>query len=114
MPVVRRPFFYGWRQHIDSRIELRPIELAGRGRRFLEPIYKDRTECVEDVYNQIKNEISQSPYMIFGHSLGSLIAYELVHRIKNSGLPAPRHLFFSGSSAPTPQKKRQKISLVER
>src|SRR6185369_7818116 len=92
--------FHKWKKYLNSEIELRAIELAGRGRRIHESMYQDRAEAVEDVFQLIKDEIRQSPYALLGHSMGSLIAYEVAQKIRANKLPEPLHVFFSGSSAP--------------
>lgn len=40
------------------------------------------------------------PCVFFGHSLGALLAYELVRTLLGRGLPLPLHLFASGCAAP--------------
>lgn len=89
-----------WKFHLDEGIELRPIEFAGRGARINEPLYKNLEELVEDVFQQIKPEISYNRYALFGHSLGALTCYQLIEKIKENGLPEPIHVFFSGRGVP--------------
>lgn len=89
-----------WQQYLAPGIKLMPIELAGRGRRIDDTFYRNRKEAVEDVFRIIEPEIGATPYAIFGHSLGSMIAYEVVQKIRLLGLPAPQHSFFSGKGAP--------------
>lgn len=89
-----------WRQYLNPEIELRPIELAGRGKRFSAPLYEDIQDAVEDVFNTIKDEIQENQYILFGHSMGGLIAYELAQHIRKSSTPNPSHVFVSGRSAP--------------
>jgi surfactin synthase thioesterase subunit len=89
-----------WKRIIHPSIELISIEYSGRGRRFTEPIYTDMEEVVDDIYNIIKYEIDTVPYFFFGHSMGSLISYELSHKIKKSAHREPSHIFFSGKAAP--------------
>jgi medium-chain acyl-[acyl-carrier-protein] hydrolase len=89
-----------WKKHLDNSIELKPIELAGRGKRFLQPFKYNMDDTVNDIYNIIKEEIDESPYSLLGHSMGSLIVYELNKKIKEAGLKAPVHAFFSGSKPP--------------
>jgi surfactin synthase thioesterase subunit len=55
---------------------------------------------VTDVFQQISADVGYAPYAFFGHSLGALICYELVERIKADGLPGPEHIFFSGKTVP--------------
>lgn len=97
-----------WKPFIDSRIELIPIELAGRGRRIHEGLYKDVKAVVDDVFYIIREDIKYSPYSIFGHSMGAMISYELAQKIKNSNLPSPEHIFFSGRSAPHLEREDEK------
>lgn len=90
-----------WKNYVDSSIELCPIELAGRGKRFQEPLYNTIKEMVEDVYEQIKDDIEKDSYAIFGHSMGSIIAYELCHKLEEKNTRKPVHVFFSGHKAPS-------------
>lgn len=89
-----------WKQYLDPYIEFRAIELAARGRRMREPNYKSIDNAVDDVFNIIKNELTQEPYVLCGHSMGTMIAFELAYKIKEQGLPGPIHIIFSGRCAP--------------
>jgi len=91
--------YHQWKRGLGKHIELRPIELAGRGRRIADGTYQDLNEAVEDVFSLISEEIREAPYMFFGHSMGAIIAYELAQKIRKQQLPLPQHLFFSGKGA---------------
>lgn len=91
--------YHPWKNKLGDGIELRPIELAGRGRRINDASYQDLQKVVEDMLAQIRDEIQESSYMLFGHSLGAIIAYELAKKVREEGLPRPQHLFFSGKGA---------------
>ncbi|MBB3104564.1 surfactin synthase thioesterase subunit [Azomonas macrocytogenes] len=41
------------------------------------------------------------PYALFGHSLGALLAFEIIHALRDSGVSSPVSLFASGTAAPT-------------
>lgn len=100
-----------WKRHISKEIELCPIELAGRGKRYEAPLYNSLDEVIEDVYNVIKNDIDND-YAFFGHSMGCLIAYELAHKIQKLGKDSPSHIFFSGKRAPHTQRVSNDIYLL--
>jgi len=89
-----------WKKNINSSIQLIPIEYSGRGKRFTQPLCDNLEEVVDDIYNIIKNNLDDTPYCFFGHSMGSLVSYELSHKIKELNHPQPTHIFFSGKSAP--------------
>lgn len=86
--------FNSWKQYIDPSIELVPIELAGRGKRINEPLYNGVNDAVEDVFGLIKNKITDTPYALFGHSMGGMISYELAQKIKRT-ICLLRYIYFS-------------------
>lgn len=92
--------FNKWKKYLDDNIELIPVELAGRGKRFDDPLYKDVKGAVDDVFDIVSKEITDTPYALFGHSMGAMIVYHLAKKINNTALARPKHIFFSGRSAP--------------
>lgn len=57
-------------------------------------------EAVGDLYRAIGPTLGTEPYALFGHSMGSLLAFELAYRIREASLPEPAVIFASGRSAP--------------
>lgn len=92
--------YYKFKRYLNDYIELRPVELAGRGRRIKIPLYNNIEEAVNDIYSMIKSEADGGPYAFFGHSLGSVLVYETLYRLKESGSGRPEHVFFSGCRPP--------------
>ncbi|WP_257143875.1 thioesterase II family protein [Bacillus pseudomycoides] len=92
--------FNTWNEFLSPEINVCGIELAGRGRRFQENLHMNIMGIVEDIYNDIYQKIDNSPYSIFGHSMGGLIAYELGQKIQEEGRRMPELFVFSGKSAP--------------
>ncbi|MCK4766729.1 MAG: thioesterase [Candidatus Aminicenantes bacterium] len=88
-----------WKPYLTDDIELFAVELAGRGKRVYHPLYNSIDEAAADVYRIISAELNGSPFGLFGHSLGSLIAFELAHRLKETE-HQPACVFFSGRGAP--------------
>ncbi len=101
--------YYNWKNYLDSSIKLYPVELKGRGKRFTEDFYEDIEEAVEDIFQMIKEEIVKGEYAIYGHSMGSLLAYELYYKINEMGFEKPKHIFFSGCKAPHVVRARNHI-----
>jgi len=105
--------FNQWRPLLSRDIELKPVELAGRGRRIREPLYGSLEQAVDDLFKIIAPELSQGPYALLGHSMGSLLAFELYYKIKARNLPEPVHAFFSGRGAPSmPTAEKKKYHLL--
>lgn len=105
--------YHSWSKYVNSAIELVPIELSGRGRRYSQPLFTHLADIVEDVFSIIQPDIDQKPYMIFGHSMGSLIAYELSKKLKQCGNQTPLHIFFSGRSSPNQPTKIKRSHLPD-
>jgi surfactin synthase thioesterase subunit len=90
---------------LEPSVTLTAIEPPGRGKRVKEKLIPDINRIAENLFDQIRPEIeSGEEYAIFGHSMGSLIAYLITKIISNAGLPMPVHLFCSGHGAPSVPK----------
>lgn len=98
--------YQGWSNYLDKSIKLSPVKLKGRGKRFYEDLYEDIDDAVNDIFNNIRNMIEEEEYAIFGHSMGSILAYELYYKIKTEGLREPKHLFVSGQAAPHKRERK--------
>lgn len=92
--------YQNWRKYLNENIELIPIELAGRGKRFREPLMKNIEDVVNDIYNIIAEDLEDATYAFYGHSMGTLLVYELCHKVLNNGHVPPLHAFFSGRLPP--------------
>lgn len=98
--------YHKWKAHLHDHIELCPVELAGKGSRITEPLYSGLEEAVEDIYASIAGDIAKHDYMLFGHSMGALLVYELLQKIKAAGGKKPLHAFFSGKTPPHIKRKK--------
>lgn len=104
--------YYKWKRYLNSSIQLEPIELKGRGKRFNEDFYENLEDAVEDIFENIKDKIVENEYAIYGHSMGSLLAYELYYKICNENVNIPKHIFFSGYKAPCISREKKQIYLL--
>lgn len=95
-----------FRRHLPASIELRPLDLPGRGSRFKEPLIAARQPLIEQLCGELTGSLHK-PYALFGHSLGGMLAFELAHALMRRGLPAPRALCVAASPAPCSQGRRR-------
>ncbi|MED1267240.1 thioesterase domain-containing protein [Bacillus mycoides] len=100
-----------WKNYFNPYIEVVPIELAGRGYRIEESLYQSMEEAVNDVYTSIVKQIEHSPYILYGHSMGSLIAYEVARKIQDSKNALPEFLVLSGRNHPNSKMKNIRHNL---
>jgi len=101
-----------WTKYLHDSIELNAIELAGRSTRFKVPFYESFNEAISDIYNRISEKLDGRPYAILGHSMGSALAFELAHKLKNLHHAAPLHMFFSGRCPPQKPRDKNNIHLL--
>lgn len=95
--------FYTWKRALAPQIQIVPVELAGRGRRMSEPPCTKFEDMIEDVYKSVKDYLDGEPYAVFGHSMGGLLAFELVKKLQKEGSQLPKRLILSGTKIPDSQ-----------
>lgn len=90
-----------YRSGVDGleNIEVACISPPGRGLRHSEPFVTDMATMVQHIVDAMIMFFDM-PYGIFGHSMGSLIGYEVICEIARRGLPPP--LFFVASAECAP------------
>lgn len=64
-----------------------------------EPPYTRLAPLVEALVDALVPELD-GPFAFFGHSLGSLIAFEVIRELRRRELPPPLHLFAAARVAP--------------
>ncbi|MEV4275061.1 thioesterase II family protein [Actinoplanes xinjiangensis] len=77
--------------------DVRAVQLPGRGSRLSEEPFTRMADLVRAL---IGNVGFAAPYVLFGHSLGALVAYETARELRDRGLPGPEALVLSGTAAP--------------
>lgn len=88
-----------WSDHLPSDVEVCAIQLPGRDERMREKPHSNLLTLLDALGEALDPELAE-PYALFGHSMGALIAYELVRRQRRRGGKLPVHLFVSARRAP--------------
>ncbi len=101
--------FYSWKDNISPNVELLAINLPGRGSSIDKPLLDNIEDVTNIILKYIKHYIGK-PLVFFGHSLGSLISFEVAKAMKEQQLKQPAHLILSGCMAPQNLYKRNKTS----
>jgi surfactin synthase thioesterase subunit len=91
--------FAGWRAHRPEGVELLPVELPGRGTRVAEALPASVDELADALFDGIVEEFRQ-PYVLFGHSFGGMLGYELARRVERRGGPLPVATVVAAARAP--------------
>ena len=88
-----------WQKNLPDSIEVCPIQLPGREGRMNEKPMDNLHQLVNTLIDDLQPEMN-IPFALFGHSFGSLIAFELGRHLRKRNLPQPIHLFASAFPDP--------------
>lgn len=101
--------YYPWKDKLPEDVELNIVQLPGRGTQFAETPIAQMKTLVSALLPKVV-DILQGNYIIFGHSVGTRIAFELVRLAVSKGFAPPEHFFASGSSGPGYRCLERKVS----
>ena len=91
--------YRSWTAELPAFVQICPVLLPGRETRLSELFYTQIDPLVDAMYRELRPWL-EIPYAIFGHSMGALLAFEWVRRLRRDGYPMPAWLFLSGRRAP--------------
>ncbi|WP_329183067.1 thioesterase II family protein [Streptomyces sp. NBC_01428] len=106
-------FFHPWRELSAGRWRVTSVELPGRERRILDTPYRNVVEAAKGSIDDIVADLGEgTSTVLFGHSLGAVLAYELAHLLTHRGVHVER-LVVSGSPGPWTQRERRATGLPD-
>lgn len=91
--------FRGWTNRFAPLAEPCPLELPGRGARLREVPSRRIHDLAVALAASLEAHRGE-PLAFLGHSLGALLAFEVVREMRRRGAPPPRHLFVSSRRGP--------------
>jgi medium-chain acyl-[acyl-carrier-protein] hydrolase len=94
----RASVFGGWQKWLPSDVELGCVQLPGRDTNRLEP-FTDCNSLIRALV-PVAGDACTLPLAFFGHSMGTLISFELAREFQTRNWPASVQMFLSGHRAP--------------
>jgi medium-chain acyl-[acyl-carrier-protein] hydrolase len=91
--------FHPWRKLLRTDIEIRTLEYPGHGSRLGEPLLGTIEEMARSAADQLTQD-QGVPYALFGHSMGSLVAFETCRVLASRGAAMPSLLIACGHNGP--------------
>ncbi|MGW1500949.1 thioesterase II family protein [Streptomyces mirabilis] len=91
--------YRGWAAHFQEDWEVCLLDAPGRGQLQALPLIDDCDALVAYFHEALTPWLNR-PFAFFGHSMGSLVAYELTRRMVREGGPVPAWLGISAYGAP--------------
>jgi surfactin synthase thioesterase subunit len=106
-------FYHPWRELAADRWRVLPVELPGRERRLLQTPYRSVVEAAKNEIDGIVAELGEGARVVlFGHSVGAVLAYELVHLLSTREVQVER-LVVSGVTGPWTQRSNRATGLPD-
>lgn len=94
--------------HYPEQFSSFTVEYPGRGRRVSQSPIKNINDLAKDAFYQIVDR-TRHPYMLYGHSMGALVAFLVLHILNANHHRLPVHVFFTGTTAPSAPRRKAKI-----
>lgn len=100
--------FRKWKNFLPTHFAAYALHAPGRDSRFSEESILDFTTLVDHAVESIR-PFAEEPFVLFGHSLGSIVAFETARKLEQEGYQ-PELLIVSGRQCPLTPSKRKPIS----
>lgn len=98
--------FSQWPARLTSEVEVWGVNLPGRGNRLLDPLI-DRLPALVEAIGPAIVPFLDKPFVFYGHSMGTLVSFEVARWLRRKNYPQPAQLFVSSRAAPhLPSEKK--------
>ncbi|MFT3766115.1 MAG: thioesterase domain-containing protein [Minicystis sp.] len=91
--------FRGWQEELPPTVDVCAVQLPGREGRLRDAPIADITKLVPMIADGLAAHLAP-PFAFFGHSMGSILAFELARELRRRNHAEPAHLFASACPAP--------------
>lgn len=91
--------FRTWQEKIGKDIKIIPAHYPGHEERIMEKPFESMDDLVLNIYKEI-SELQEQPFYLFGHSVGSRIAYEVAVKCEENEQKNLQGIIVSAGLAP--------------
>lgn len=91
--------FRNWLAALPPAADPLPLVLPGRATRLRERCFRRIRELASSLVVGLDGLLDR-PFVLFGHSLGALVAFELAREMRRKRAPLPIHIFVSSRRGP--------------
>jgi len=94
-------FFAPLAREMPPSAEVLAVQYPGRQERRNEPAVEDISELADRIARALEHAGEDAPLVLFGHSMGALLAWEVARRLEARTATQPAGLIVSGRGAPS-------------
>lgn len=105
--------YMNWQKHL-TELNILGVQYPGRGSRIMEDFSSSILELVTSLFNHYDWQSLDREYFFFGHSLGSIIAYELARKIDQNNLNPPKSVIISALPSPSSKSYKERVKIITR
>lgn len=91
--------YRAWPEGLPSAVEVCPIQLPGRETRMRETPFNNVEPMLDELMPALHPYLDK-PFVLFGHSMGAIIAFEVARKLHRAQLSLPECIIVSGRVAP--------------
>jgi len=91
--------FVRWAHDLPLTVEVCALNFPGRGTRFREPLFTQINPLIDAIMPALYPYLDR-PFVFFGHSMGSILSFEVARRLRRERGLSPLYLFISARHAP--------------
>jgi len=105
---VGASLFHRWSRYLPREIDVFAVQLPGRETRLTETPCASIFSAAQKLAEIIAT-YSDLPFACYGHSMGGLLAFEVIRELRELGSGGPSHLFVGACPAPHLPRRHQPI-----
>ncbi|MFE5406414.1 thioesterase II family protein [Streptomyces sp. NPDC056580] len=92
--------YHPWAEVVAPDVDLALVCYPGRDGRFMEDFATTWDELAEDATRTVVSAVGDHPYVLFGHSMGGWMAFDVATRLEARNSSVPDALVVSSCNAP--------------
>ncbi|MFJ6619293.1 thioesterase II family protein [Kitasatospora sp. NPDC091335] len=97
-------YYFPMSRALTPRADVIAVQYPGRQDRRAEPCITDVGELADAIAAELKGHLDL-PLVLFGHSFGAMLAFEVARRLEQDGHTGPLHVVASGRRAPSTHRE---------
>ncbi|PRW20337.1 gramicidin biosynthesis [Chlorella sorokiniana] len=92
--------YFGWQCRLPPGVEMLAVELPARASRMKDAPIDSMRQLMDEMLPELLPILRERPFVFFGHSMGSWLAYQATQELVRRGWPLPLKVFISANRSP--------------